>query len=377
MVAESYYDTLGVPKNAPEKEIKKAYRNLARKYHPDVCKDEGAEDRFKQINEAYSILSDAEKRRQYDQLGHEAYTNASKGSYSGAGNANYGFSSDFSGFGDIFDTFFGGQNRRGGPQRGSDLLMRVSVSLRDAVFGIDRDVRVMHAEACPACDGSGSANKRQTTCSRCGGSGQMRSVSQSLFGQFVRMTTCTECGGKGKIPEQVCQSCGGSGHTQVQRTVTIHIPAGVESGMRLRMEGYGEAGDYGAQTGDLYIEVMVESDDRFDRKGDNLETGVEITPAQAVLGSEVEIETIDKRKVNLRIPSGIQYGTALRIPGEGVRRRGRSGDLLVRVIILTPKNIDAEIKELYEKIRELEGTIEGKDSGSKGKKGFFDKVMGR
>jgi molecular chaperone DnaJ len=377
MVAESYYDILGVPKSAPEKEIKKAYRNLARKYHPDVCKEEGAEDRFKQINEAYSILSDAEKRRQYDQLGHEAYTNASKGSYSGAGNANYGFSSDFSGFGDIFDTFFGGRGQRGGPQRGSDLLMRVTVSLRDAVFGIDRDVRVMHAEACPACDGTGSANKRQTTCSRCGGSGQMRSVSQSLFGQFVRMTTCSECGGKGKVPEQVCTSCGGSGHTQVQRTITVHIPAGVESGMRLRMEGYGEAGDYGAPTGDLYIEVMVESDDRFDRKGDNLETGVEITPAQAVLGSEVEIETIDARKVSLKIPSGIQYGTALRIPGEGIRRRGRSGDLLVRVIIVTPKNLDSEMKELYRKIRELEGVVEGKDSGSKGKKGFFEKVMGR
>ncbi|RQD80568.1 MAG: molecular chaperone DnaJ [Methanocalculus sp. MSAO_Arc2] len=381
MVAESYYDILGVPKNAPEKEIKRAYRSLVRKYHPDVCKDEGAEDRFKKINEAYSILSDDEKRRQYDQLGHEAFTSASKGSYSGAGGAGYGFSSDFAGFGDIFDSFFGGRGPRAGPQRGADLLMRISVSLRDAVFGTDRDVRVMHAEACPSCDGTGSANKQQKTCSRCGGSGQMRSVSQSLFGQFVRMTTCTECGGRGRIPEEMCKACSGSGHTQVQRTVTVHIPAGVESGMRLRMEGYGEAGEYGAPTGDLFIEVMVESDPRFDRKGDNLETGVEVSPAQAVLGSEVEIETIDKRKVSLKIPPGVQYGTALRIPGEGVRRRGRPGDLLVRVIIYTPKDPDSEIAALYEQIRELEIQTEEKEGGrkttSKGKKGFFDKMMGR
>ncbi|MCP1716184.1 molecular chaperone DnaJ [Methanocalculus alkaliphilus] len=377
MVAESYYETLGVPKNASEKDIKKAYRNLARKYHPDVCKDEGAEDRFKKINEAYSILSDTEKRRQYDQLGHEAYTNASKGSYSGAGGAGYGFSSDFAGFGDIFDSFFGGRGQRGGPQRGSDLLMRVSVSLRDAVFGIDRDIRVMHAEPCPACDGSGSANKRVKTCARCGGSGQMRSVSQSLFGQFVRMTTCTECGGRGKIPEETCTSCSGSGHTQVQRTVTVHIPAGVETGMRLKMDGYGEAGDFGAPAGDLYIEILVEPDTRFDRKGDNLETGVEVSPAQAALGSEVEIETIDSRKVSLKIPPGIQYGTALRIPGEGVRRRGRPGDLLVRVVVVTPKSLDGDLRELYEKIREIEIGAEGKGSTSKTKKGFFEKVMGR
>ncbi|MCP1661990.1 MAG: molecular chaperone DnaJ [Methanocalculus sp. MSAO_Arc1] len=377
MVAESYYEILGVPKNAPEKEIKRAYRNLARKYHPDVCKDEGAEERFKKINEAYSILSDADKRRQYDQLGHEAYTNASKGSYSGSGSGGYGFSSDFAGFGDIFDTFFGGRGSRSGPQRGADLLMRISVSLRDAVFGTDRDIKVMHAEACPSCDGTGSANKRQSVCSRCGGSGQMRSVSQSLFGQFVRMTTCTECNGKGRIPEQPCTSCNGSGHTQVQRTVTIHIPAGVESGMRLRMEGYGEAGDYGAATGDLYIEVMVESDTRFDRKGDTLETGVRISPAQAVLGSEVEIETIDNRRVNLKIPPGIQYGTALRIPGEGIRRRGRPGDLLVRVIIVTPKDPGSEVMELYEKIRELEERDGSGAEASTGKKGFFEKVMGR
>jgi len=377
MVAESYYDTLGVPKNAQEKEIKKAYRNLARKYHPDVCKDEGAEDRFKKINEAYSILSDTEKRRQYDQLGHEAYTNASKGSYSGAGGAGHGFSSDFAGFGDIFDSFFGGRGQRGGPQRGSDLLMRISVSLRDAVFGVDREIRVMHAEACQTCDGSGSLNKRVKTCARCGGSGQMRSVSQSLFGQFVRMTTCTECGGRGKIPDEPCTSCSGSGHTQVQRTVTVHIPAGVETGMRLKMDGYGEAGDFGAPTGDLYIEMMVESDKRFDRKGDNLETGVEVTPAQAALGSEVEIETIDNRKVSLKIPAGIQYGTALRIPGEGVRRRGRPGDLLVRVVVVTPKNLDGELQELYEKILEIEMSADGKKGTSKTKKGFFEKVMGR
>jgi len=371
MSAGDYYDTLGVPRSADEKEIKKAYRNLARKYHPDVCKEPGAEEKFKQINEAYSVLSDDQKKAQYDNMGHETFTNASKGSYSGGGGySGGGFSADFSGFGDIFDFFGGGGQRRSGPQPGADLLMRIQIRLEDAVSGIDREIEVMHSEPCTACSGSGSETKKLNVCPRCGGSGQMRQATNSPFGQFVRMMTCTQCGGKGKIPEKVCRECHGTGHSRVKRKVAVHIPAGIDNGMRLRMEGYGEAGDYGAANGDLFLEVYVQSHDRFVRTGDNLETAIEISPAQAVMGTQIDIETIDKRHIDLKVPAGIQFNTALKIAGEGVKRRGRPGDLLVRVKIVTPRNISNEQKDLYLKLVELEG--KGSGVGS-----FFSGIMGK
>ena len=299
---------------------------------------------------------------------YETYTNASKGSYTGGGGFGGGFSADFSGFGDIFD-FFGGGQRRSGPQPGADLLMRIQIRLEDAVSGVDRDIEVMHTEPCEVCNGSGSETKRLNTCPRCGGTGQMRQAAHSAFGQFVRMTTCSQCNGKGKIPEKVCRECHGSGHSRVKRKVSVHIPAGLDNGMRLRMEGYGEAGDFGAPNGDLFIEVYVQTHDRFSRNGDNLETTIEISPAQAVLGTAVEIETIDKRHIDLKIPAGIQFNTALKITAEGVKRRGKPGDLLVRIKIVTPKSLSSEQKELYQKLAELEGK-----SGGAG--GFFSGIMG-
>jgi molecular chaperone DnaJ len=367
MSGEDYYETLGIPRNADDAEIKKAYRNLARKFHPDICKEPGAEEKFKKINEAYSVLSDDEKKRQYDNMGHETYTNASRGSYTGGGGFG-GFSADFSGFGDIFD-FFGGGQRRSGPQPGADLLMRIQIRLEDAVSGIDREIEVMHTEPCPACSGSGSETKKMNTCPRCGGTGQMRQASSSPFGQFIRMTPCTQCDGRGKVPEKVCRDCHGSGHTRAKRKVSVHIPAGIDNGMRLRMEGYGEAGDYGARNGDLYIEVYVLSHDRFIRAGDNLETVIEISPAQAVLGTSVDIETIDRRHIDLKVPGGVQFNTALKISGEGIRRRGKPGDLPVRVKIVTPRSVSSEQKELYEKIADLEGK-------SHAGAGFFSNIMG-
>jgi molecular chaperone DnaJ len=369
MGAGDYYEILGIPRNADDKEVKKAYRNLARKYHPDVCKEPGAEEKFKKINEAYSVLSDAQKKGQYDTMGHDTYTNASKGSYTGGGHGGGGFSADFSGFGDIFD-FFGGGQRRSGPQSGADLLMRIQIRLEDAVSGMNREIEVMHTEPCTTCGGSGSETKRLNTCPRCGGTGQMRQTAQSAFGQFVRMTPCTQCGGKGKIPEKVCKDCRGSGHSRVKRKVSVHVPAGIDNGMRLRMEGYGEAGDYGAANGDLFIEVYIQSHDRFVRTGDNLETTIEISPAQAALGTSMEIETIDKRHIDLKVPAGIQYNTALKIGGEGVKRRGHPGDLLIRVKIVTPKSLSSEQKELYQKLADIEGH-------STGGGGFFSGFIGK
>lgn len=366
-MAKSYYDVLGVPRNASETDIKKAYRGLAKKFHPDVCKDEGAEEKFKEINEAYDVLSDEGKRRQYDQLGHDNFTNASKGNYGGPGGG--GFNADFSGFGDIFDTFFGGSGaRRSGPQAGDDLLMRMSITLEDAVFGAQKEIEVMHTEQCGECKGTGSSTGKTKTCSRCNGTGQIKQVRNSIFGQMVTSSVCPECGGRGKIPETPCKTCGGTGKTRVKRKVTVHIPPGIDTGMRLRMEGYGEAGDLGAPNGDLYIEVHVGSNSKFEREGDNLVTQYEITPAQAALGSEVEIETLDKKKVSLKIPAGIAYGTRLRIPGEGVRRRGNFGSLLVRVVIATPKKLSGAEKELYEKLLSLEGNSSKESSGAAGEK---------
>ncbi|HJK01424.1 MAG TPA: molecular chaperone DnaJ [Methanocorpusculum sp.] len=383
MGSESYYDVLGVPRNATETDIKKAYRNLAKKYHPDVCKEAGAEEMFKLINEAYAVLSDESKRRQYDQLGHETFTNASKGSYSG-GSGGAGFNADFSGFGDIFDSFFGGGGRRSGPRAGDDLLMRIQIDLEDAVFGAQKEIEVMHTEQCPACAGTGSSTKKINPCPKCGGTGQIKQVRNSIFGQMVTASTCPHCGGRGKLPELVCRKCNGTGRTKVRRKVTVHIPPGIESGMRLRMEGYGEAGDYGAPNGDLYIEVRVTPNSQFTREDDNLVTQYEITPAQAALGYEVLIETLDKKKVSLKIPAGISYGTRLRIPGEGVRRRGNFGSLLVRVVITTPKRLSEVERELYEQLLIAEGHVpknhtESRSSPShdqhkeekKKKRGFF------
>jgi molecular chaperone DnaJ len=373
MGSESYYDVLGVPRNATETDIKKAYRNLAKKYHPDVCKESGAEEKFKSINEAYDVLSDETKRRQYDQLGHESFTNASKGNYSGAGGA--GFNADFSGFGDIFDFFGGGSRRQSGPQQGDDLLMRIQITLEEAVFGVQKEIEVMHTESCPDCDGTGSSTKKTVKCSKCNGTGQIKQVKNSIFGQMVTQSQCPNCGGRGKIPESPCRKCNGTGKTKIRRKVTVNVPPGIDSGMRLRMEGYGEAGDYGASNGDLYIEVYVVANPKFDREDDNLITQYEISPAQAVLGCEVEIETIDRKKVSLKIPAGIAYGTRLRIAGEGVRRRGNYGNLLVRIVIATPKKISSAERELYEKLLKAEGNPSSSSSKSdekdKKKRGIF------
>jgi molecular chaperone DnaJ len=376
MGPDSYYDTLGVSRDADDKEIRRAYRDLARKYHPDVCKEPGAEERFKKINEAYSVLSDAQKRAQYDQLGHDAYSNASRGSYSGAGGPTGGFNADFSGFGDIFETFFGGGGGRqsSGPRPGADLLMKIRVTLEEAAFGTEKEVSLDHVEPCPACDGSGSETKKSTTCPTCGGSGQMRQMSQSIFGNFVRMTPCTACGGRGKIPESRCKVCGGSGHRRGRQTVKVRIPPGVDTGMRLRMEGYGDAGEYGAPAGDLYIEISVAPHRTFTRRGDDLETTVDISPVQAILGSEVEVKTIDGRTVVLDIPAGVQYNTGLKISGEGVRWQTKPGDMLVRVRIVVPKHLKEEERELYMRLLEMEGK-KPSSKGSKKGKGFFQDVV--
>jgi molecular chaperone DnaJ len=369
MGSGNYYEILGVPRDADTREIKKAYRKLAHKYHPDVCKDKGADDKFKLINEAYSVLSDEKQRRLYDNPEHETGTRASEGSGTGKEEADGSSAAGIFGSGDFSD-FFGGGQQQFVPHPGADLSLQIQIRFEDAITGTDREIEVIHTERCPACSGSGSKNKRVNVCPRCGGTGQMRATAHTVISDFLRMTPCTYCGGKGRIPEKECSDCKGSGHTRVKRKISVHIPAGTVNGTRLRMKGYGEAGDYGAANGDLFVEVVVQPHDRFLRTGDNLETVIEISPAQAALGTFTEVETIDKRRIDLRVPAGTQNNTALRIAGEGIKRRDHAGDLLVRVKIIIPKTLNGEQRELYQKLADLEG------SSTLGR-GFFSWITGK
>ncbi len=361
-MSESYYDILGVPKNASEKEIKDAFRSLARKYHPDICKESGAEEKFKKINEAYSVLSDPQKRARYDMGGKSAFEGASP---FGGGYGN--FHTDYYDFGDIFDAFFGGfgerSRQRRGPIPGADILVRLRISLEEAVFGADKEVEVEHTEACPVCDATGSASKRLQTCPTCGGSGQLRKVHATAFGQFIRAGTCGTCNGRGRVAESPCTQCRGTGHVRARKKVRVHVPSGIDTGMRLRVEGLGEAGERGAPSGDLFIEVSVAPHKRFTRTGDHLETTLEVTPAQAAIGSSSTVETIDRKQVEVHIPEGTEQDAVLTVAGEGVRKKGRSGDLRVRVKIRTPRHLSAEERDLYLKLLQLEGKKKPKRKG--------------
>lgn len=368
-VSDDYYDILGIPRNATDKEIKAAFRSLARKYHPDVCRERGAEEKFKKINEAYSVLSDPQKRARYDMGGKSAFEGASP-----FGGGFGGFHTDYYDFGDIFDAFFGGfgerSRQRQGPIPGADILIRLRISLEEAVFGADKDVEVDHTEACPACDATGSVSKRLRPCPTCGGSGQVRHVHATVLGQFIRAAPCGACRGRGRVAETPCTQCRGTGHVQARKKVRVHVPAGIDTGMRLRVGGLGEAGEMGAPSGDLFIEVSVAPHRRFSRAGDHLETTIEITPAQAAIGSSATVETIDRKQVEVQIPEGTEQDAVLTVPGEGVRKKGRSGDLRVRVKIRTPRHLSAEERDLYQKLLQLEGKKKPK------RKGLFGHLRG-
>jgi len=369
MGAADYYEILGIPRDADAREIKKAYRRLAHKFHPDVCKDTGAEDKFKQINEAYSVLTSIKKRREYDNSGFRTETPASEGPGTGNGEADGSAAADIFGSADFSD-FFGESRQQSVPPPGADLFMQIQVGLENALNGTDREIEVIHTEHCPACAGTGSATKRVSICHRCGGTGKMRVTANSSFTDFLRMTPCTYCGGKGKVPYKVCIHCKGSGHARVKRRISVHIPAGTDNGTKLRVKGYGEAGDFGAESGDLFVEVVVQPHDRFLRNGDNLETFVEISPSQAALGTFLKVGTINKRSIDLKVPAGIQNNTVLKIRGEGIHHRDHTGDLLVRVKIITPKTLSGEQRDLYRKLAVLDGssTVGG---------GFFSWIMGK
>lgn len=358
-----YYEVLGVGKNAGDEEIKKAYRKLARQYHPDVNKAADAEAKFKEVKEAYDVLSDPGKRSRYDQYGHVDPNQGMGGGFSGA---------DFGGFGDIFDMFFGGGRRDpNAPQRGNDLQYTMTIEFEEAAFGKETDITIPRTENCDTCSGTGAKpGTKPTVCSVCHGTGQQEVVQNTPFGRMVNRRTCSACGGRGQIIKEKCPTCSGSGKVKKQRKIHVRIPAGVDDGAQLRMTGEGEGGLRGGPPGDLYIVIRVKDHEYFEREGDDVYLEVPITFAQAALGDEIEIPTLTE-KVKLKIPAGTQTGTYFRLKGKGIPRlRGvGQGDQHVKVVLVTPRKLSEEQKELLRQFASLEGEHTHENEQS-----FFDRM---
>jgi molecular chaperone DnaJ len=348
---QDFYEVLELRKGASEDDIKKSYRRLARKYHPDVNKDPGAEDRFKAVTEAYEVLGDAQKRAMYDQYGH-----AGPGfeGFPGGG----GF--DATNLGDIFEAFFGGgmggRQRRRGPERGADLRLDLEISFRDAVFGAEKTVDIRHLESCEPCGGSGAKKGTSaTTCSTCKGQGQVQQIARTPFGQFAQSTICQRCRGEGQVIETPCSSCKGQGKRNAEKQLKVKIPPGVDTGARLRVSAEGDAGSRNGPPGDLYIVLHVAPDKRFERRDTELFVSVPISFGQAALGAELEVETLDAPQP-LRVPAGTQTGASFTLRGLGVPHLvnpQRRGDLHVEVVVQVPTQLTDEERELLERLEEL------------------------
>jgi molecular chaperone DnaJ len=347
---KDYYEVLGVPRGASDDEIKKAYRKLARQYHPDVNKDNAdAAEKFKEVNEANAVLSDPERRRQYDQFGHAAFE---------GGGAGGGF--DFSGFTgggveDIFDMFFGGA--RGGGQRsnaaerGGDLRLNLEVGFEEAAFGVEKEVKIKRSEPCSNCHGSGSASGGPAdVCPECHGSGQIKVMQNTMFGRMVNVRPCPKCQGEGRIIKDPCRVCNGTGCVRNTAAIKVRVPAGVDEGTRLRVSGGGDAGLRGRPSGDLYVYLSIAPHKLFTRDGQTVFCEVPISIVQATLGAEIEVPTLDG-KVSFKVPEGTQPNTTFRLKGKGIPRLqgiggGSRGDQMVKVKIVVPKNLTGKQKNL-------------------------------
>jgi molecular chaperone DnaJ len=362
-----YYEVLGVARGATSDDLKRAYRSLARQYHPDVNKESGAEEKFKEINEAYEILSDDEKRARYDRFGHAGVQSGGMGS---SGFGDFGF-----GFDDIFESFFGGRTgasaqRR--PQRGQDLRYDLDISFREAIFGCEKEIEATRHETCPTCSGSGA--KPGTTpvrCRDCNGTGEVRHVQRSLFGSFVNVTTCPRCRGTGEEITTPCPECQGQKRVARTRTLSVKIPAGVDDGTRIRLTGEGETGSLGGPPGNLYVFISAQPHEFFVRRDNDIILELSINVAQAALGDVITVPTLDGEH-ELSIPSGTQTGNVFRLKARGVpylRRPGR-GDQLVVVDVAIPKKLTKEQRRLFEEL----GETLGKEIIAQREKRFLDQI---
>lgn len=367
MSKRDYYEVLDVDRNAGDRDIKKAFRRMAMKYHPDRNPDDNeAEEKFKEVNEAYEVLSDAQKKAAYDQYGHAGVDPNMRG---GAGGFDGGFSDIF---GDVFGDIFGGGGggrRRSSVQRGADLRYTIDLTLEEAVRGVEKTIKVPTLVACETCDGSGAKpGTSAKTCGTCGGMGQVRMQQ----GFFSVQQTCPTCRGEGKVISDPCNSCHGHGRVEKTKTLSVKIPAGVDTGDRIRLSGEGEAGSHGGPSGDLYVQVNVREHAIFERDGRHLYCEVPISFVDAALGGELEVPTLDGR-VKLKVPAETQTGKLFRLRGKGVApvRGGGAGDLMVRVVVETPVNLTSRQKEL---LREFQETTSEGDKHSPKKHSFFDSV---
>jgi molecular chaperone DnaJ len=358
-----YYQVLEVGRTASPDELKRAYRRLARQYHPDVNKDAEAEERFKEISEAYEVLSDAEKRRSYDRFGHAGVN----GSPSGFGG--------FGGISDIFEEFFGfgtgTRSRRHGPRRGNDLQYKLRISFEEAAFGCEKDVEIHRLEACPACQGAGAEpGTTPVRCNQCNGSGEVRRVQQSILGSFVNVTTCPTCQGEGEVIPMPCHRCRGNKMVRVAKILTVKVPPGVNDGIRIKLVGEGEPGVRGGPPGNLYVSLSVQPHRIFRRNGDDVVLELGLNVAQAALGDKVTIPTLDGEE-KISIPAGTQTGNVFRLRGQGVphlRRSGR-GDQLIVVQVMVPTELDERQRELFYEL----GQTLGKEIFPQ-ERGFMDRL---
>lgn len=373
MANKDYYASLGLQKGASDEEIKKAFRKLAIKYHPD--KNQGnkeAEDKFKEINEAYQVLSDPEKKARYDQFGTADFDGSGFGS---GGFGGFDFS-DMGGFGDIFDSFFGGgggsSRRRNGPQRGADLEYTVNLTFEEAIFGVEKEISINRSETCDSCKGSGAKTGTSAkTCPTCNGQGQVRVQRQTPLGSFVSTSTCSTCGGSGKVIDDPCTTCHGKGNVRKNRKITVNIPAGVDTGNVMPLRGQGDHGTNDGSPGDLYVRINVASSKKFTRKGNDIYIDTHISMGKAALGTEITVATVDG-DVKYTIPAGTQSGTLFRLKGKGVPRVNSSGrgDQYVKVIVDIPKNLNDKQKDALKAFMEACGENVGE--GTHHKKGFKD-----
>jgi molecular chaperone DnaJ len=368
-VKRDYYEILGVPQNASSEDIKKAYRRLAFQYHPDRNKDRDAEERFKEINEAYEVLSNSEKRSNYDRYGS-----------AGAPEFGRGFEGfDFGGLGDIFETFFGGfgtkRTSRAAPQQGADIRYNLTISFEEAVFGCEKEIEVVCTDFCSVCHGRGSEpGSHPVTCPTCNGTGEVRRSYRSIFGQFVNATPCPQCHGEGRIIKDPCHQCHGLGKEQRRHRVVVSIPAGVDDGVSVRLSGEGSCGYRGGPPGDLYVKLSVQPHKLFQREGDDIIYSLPLNFAQAALGTEVTVPTLDG-DFDLKIPTGTQSGKVFRIRGKGVphfRGRGR-GDQIVQIYVVTPQSLDEKQRRLFQELAKNLGPATMPDEDEKGR-GFFSRV---